>query len=488
MKLSLAKGFAYLTSASFVGTLTQIIKGKLMAVLLGTSGVGIFSQLSHLFNLLFSLSSLGFRNGIIKKVSQAIVEGDDEKIKQQYASVFIFLTILSIVIVSIAGLLSPFISHLLFSDHGEKSCLVLIMLMSVPFAVMANIYRSLLSGYMAVKPIVKAQIFADIISLIPFVFLLLYANLVGAVLAFVAYQLMKMIFYAGHFHRVCNFQIGLPKLNSYNWGDIHANISFGLSGLFLTSLNIAVMIFVSRHIIAELGLQENGLFSVALKVATVYLGAVYANASSYYFPLLAKSSNSASLSAVANRTNRFYFYLLPPLIIIIMTGGEWMMGILFSKEFSPAALLLFLLLPGDLFRISAETLGLPLLVKEKFLAYNALYCWWCCVYVSLAMYMIEIYGLLGVAIAYLLSHIINFLTVAVVVRLVLEIKISRGFVLALFLAVASLAVSSGLNLLLEDFWLSVLINTVVILVWFAFSCLQKEFVGYLNPLLKRMKS
>ena len=71
MKLSLAKGFAYLTSASFVGTLTQIIKGKLMAVLLGTSGVGIFSQLSHLFNLLFSLSSLGFRNGIIKKVSQA---------------------------------------------------------------------------------------------------------------------------------------------------------------------------------------------------------------------------------------------------------------------------------------------------------------------------------------------------------------------------------------------------------------------------------
>lgn len=487
MKLSLAKGFAYLSSASFVGTLTQIIKGKLMAVLLGTSGVGIFSQLSNLFNLLFSLSSLGFRNGIIKKVSQAIEEGDDEKIKQQYASVFIFLTIISIIVVSVTGLLSPFISQLLFSDDGEKSHLVLMMLMSVPFAVMANIYRSLLSGYMAIKAIVKAQMLADIISLIPFVFLLLYVNLAGAVLAFVIYQFMKMIFNVNHFRKVCNLKIGLPRFNNYSWRDIHANISFGLSGLFLTSLNIVVMIFVSRHIIAELGLQENGLFSVALKVATVYLGAVYANASSYYFPLLAKNDNSASLSEDVNRMSRFYFYLLPPLIVIIMTGGELMMAILFSEEFLPAALFLLLILPGDLFRISAETLGLPLLVKEKFLAYNALYCWWCCVYVSLAVYMMEICGLLGVALAYLLSHIANFITVAVVVRFVLEIEISRGFLGALFLAVASLAISSGLNFLLEDFWLSVLINAVVILVWFGLSCLQKEFVGYLNPLLKRMK-
>jgi PST family polysaccharide transporter len=316
------------------------------------------------------------------------------------------------------------------------------------------------------------------------VILLLYVNLTGAVLAFVAYQLMKMIFNAGFFYKVCNFQIGLPKFNKYKWGAIHANISFGLSGLFLTSLNIMAMIFISRHIIAELGLQENGLFSVALKVATVYLGAVYANASSYYFPLLAKSNNLQALSADVNRTSRFYFYLLPPLIIIIMTGGELMVGILFSEEFLPAALLLFLLLPGDLFRISAETLGLPLLVKEKFLAYNVLYCWWCCVYVSLAMYMIERHGLLGVAMAYLLSHIINFISVAVVARLVLKIKLSRGFLGSLFLAVTSLAASSALNFVLEDFWLSVLVNAVVVAIWFALSCLQKEFIGYLTPLAK----
>jgi len=93
MSSKLGKSLALFTSAGFIGTLTQVVKGKLMAVLLGPTGVGIYSQLTSLFNLLFNLGSLGFRNGIIKRISVSIEDEDEVAYKAQYTSVLIFLRI-----------------------------------------------------------------------------------------------------------------------------------------------------------------------------------------------------------------------------------------------------------------------------------------------------------------------------------------------------------------------------------------------------------
>ncbi|QOD11855.1 oligosaccharide flippase family protein [Psychrobacter sp. 28M-43] len=485
MNLSLGKGFAYLTSASFIGTFTQVIKGKLMAVFLGAAGVGIYSQLTYLFNLMFTIASLGFRNGIIKKVSQSIDDNDTEAVIQHYASIFIFLSLFSIIITIIVCLFANTVSNYLFADLGKKSTLVILVLLAIPFAVLANTYQAMLSASMSIKLIVKAQVIVDIFSLLPFSILLYFGEIKGAVAAFVFYQVLKLLGNTYYFYK--KYEINLfPKFSVFSWQDIVINFRFGISGLLLVSLNMLLMIFISRYIIAELGEQSNGFFAVAFKVATLYLGAVYANASSYYFPLLSKSRNTKNLRDNVNHTCRFYFYLLPPLIVGIMAGSEWVISLLFSKEFLPAALLLLFFLPADLLRITAETFGLPLLVKEEFLAYNSCYIAWAICYGLTAIIFINKFGLVGIGIAYLFSQIINCLLVLSVVAWKLQVWPSYSFLWSFFLAISLVATAAFGNFLFSGFVTKIIISVLALLTWFFISYRQHEFRNYLQPLLQKI--
>ena len=54
------KAVAKLSVASFVAIASQVIKGKLGAVMLGTEGVGVLSQLKYLSNLFQFIFGMGF--------------------------------------------------------------------------------------------------------------------------------------------------------------------------------------------------------------------------------------------------------------------------------------------------------------------------------------------------------------------------------------------------------------------------------------------
>lgn len=94
-----------------------------------------------------------------------------------------------------------------------------------------------------------------------------------------------------------------------------------------------------------------------------------------------------------------------------MLGGEWLIAILFSAEFAPAAALLFLLLPADLLRVSAETTGLPLLARASLLPYALVYLLWATSFLAIANQLIPLHGLTGVGFAYIASQVVNLVSV-----------------------------------------------------------------------------
>ena len=73
---SLGKAFAFFTGASMIGSLTQVIKGKLTALFLGPEGVGVLNQLTNLWSLFSVIASLGFYNGMLRHLAPAWSDGD----------------------------------------------------------------------------------------------------------------------------------------------------------------------------------------------------------------------------------------------------------------------------------------------------------------------------------------------------------------------------------------------------------------------------
>lgn len=74
---SFGRALAGFMSASLFGSATRSSKAKISAVFLGAVGVGVFNQLTLVYNLAMTLSSFGFRNGVTRNIAAAVAETGD---------------------------------------------------------------------------------------------------------------------------------------------------------------------------------------------------------------------------------------------------------------------------------------------------------------------------------------------------------------------------------------------------------------------------
>ena len=296
---SLAKALAAFMGASFIGSLTQVAKGKITAVVLGPEGVGVLNQLTMTWNMFNVASGLGFYNGMVRHLTQRLESGDRELLRQHMSSSSLFLLGCATLVAALGVVFSTTISDLVFADGGQRSYLVALILLSVPLAAAGQNYRALLNSGRAVGSLVKARIGADMLSVVALAALIYPFGLEGAILGFIALHAFFLAFSIFAARSAIGSDVVIPNISRFRWHEIRMNIGYGINGLITVTAGIATAITVSRWIISSSGFEENGLFSVAIKVTTVYLGGIYASTSSYYYPLLlkSKSNNSRHLEA-----------------------------------------------------------------------------------------------------------------------------------------------------------------------------------------------
>jgi PST family polysaccharide transporter len=484
---SLAKALAFFSGAQFVTMLVQLGKGKLGALILGPAGVGVLSQLTYMWNLFHTMTGLGFQNGLIRRVAQCESDGDFDGLRAQLSTTIGLLTLVSVAFAILGAVFSSRISDLLLSDGGDHATLVAVILVSLPLAINARIFRGVLSGLKKVKQIVRAQIVADVLSFFVFLVLVWKLNLTGAVISFVALQTLKLGFYFTQFKiAVTPFQ-PVFRPSYFSTAEIHHNASYGISGLLLVSVGIVTTLTISRWIIEQYGLADNGVFAVSWKVVTVYLGTLYASAGSYYFPLLASIQNDKELATQVNEAVKLYMYLIPLASAFLLLGGEFLFVVLFSSEFGYAAMLLFFLLPGDLFRICAETTGLSLLARKRLVSYSAVYLIWAACFLLLAWKLLPEYGLLGVAFAYLSSQVLNMCMALILVSKELSVKLTSRTILAFFRGLILLASISLVSWFARDHLNVVFAGVFLIALWLLASFRDDSFRQLAKSGFQRVK-
>jgi O-antigen/teichoic acid export membrane protein len=439
-----AKAIAAFSAGSFLGTVTQVVKGKLSAILLGTEGVGVLSQLASAWGLLLAISGLGFYNGLVRRISEAEKDGDSIGVSRQLSTSLFALTVFSCATAALGVVFSPMISAWLFADAGERGWLVAITLISVPLGVTAQTYRGLLSGHRLVKPIVQAQVASDVLGLVVFIVLIYSAQLIGAAIAFSVLQLLKLCLQLRAVGAYLPGVSRVPRFSMFEWKEVRVNIGIGASSLFMTSIAIGTLLVISRWIIAGEGLGANGQFSVAWKVSSVYLGALYASASAFYFPTLAACSNDGEMKCKVNEAISLYFFIIPPVAVAVSVAGGLLMLVLFSAEFAPAAYFLALLLVGDMFRITAEAIGMTFLAKNRPHPYSVTYVVWAVSFLALSYAALPRFGVVGVAAAYLVSQVINSLVVYLAAARVFQFSFSQQALRSFIIGVVAVGLTAAL--------------------------------------------
>lgn len=486
--IKFARSLAIFGTGSLFSTVTQVVKGKLGAIFLGVEGIGVLSQLTNAWSLLYIISGLGFYTGIVQKISKAHGEDDANKLKQQFSSSLIFLSIFSIFTTAVAVSLSYWISDLIFKDGGQRYWLVALILSSVPAAVVSQIYIGVFSGCQMVRHVVGAQVVTDLVGAVIFSIMIMYEYLTGAVAAFCLLNIVKLTiqFYLINKDTKLNYLHSRPI--AFNFDEIRDNFGYGVSGLFLVAISTLTTMIVSRWVIEYEGENANGLFAVSWKVCSLYFGALSASASGFYFPVLAATKNSEELSNRVFEAVTLYMYIMTPLAVGIIIGGETLMRILFSGDFATAASLLLWFLPGDILRIFSETIGLSFLAKRRLIVYSCSYIGWASLFLILSFCFIKHFGLIGVGYAYFLSHLINSILMLIYVKFSFHFTVSYEAARSTILALAAAVIAASVVLLGFSLWLQIAFGVLVLLTWFALSWRMVSFqeisLGGLNKIKK----
>lgn len=482
-----ARAVAAFGLGSAAGTLIQVLKGKAAAVVLGTAGMGVLNQLTSAWSLFSTVAGLGIGAGAVKRLAIAREAGDSDGVRRQVTSALTAVGVFSLLLAAIATPLAGALSALLFHDGGERRVLVLLVAWGIPFAVCAQVYRAMLSAAREARALVLAQVASDVAGLAIFLVLLWRFDLLGAVLALSLLHAIKFaLLYLGA-RRSYGARAVLPATARFDARELRENVVYGANGLLLVATGIVVVLLVSRWIIAAHGLAAAGLFSTAWKVATVYLAAIYASAGSYYFPALAVCDDDRRLGAQIDEALTVYLYLVPPVIAAIVLSGEWLMHLLFSAAFVPAAALLLLLLPGDFCRIVAETVGLSLLARRRLAAYCGLYFAWAALYLGLTALLLPRLQLAGVALAYLLSQALQLVLTLAVVGRTFAYRIGRPAAFALLRGALLVGVAVVAALSFRDLAARAAAAAAIAALWLLLSWRDLHFRALAAGLFRRLR-
>lgn len=481
----LGKAFAFFTGASMIGSLTQVIKGKLTAIFLGTEGVGVLNQLTTLWSLFSVIASLGFYNGMLRHLAPAWSDGDRVSFQRHMSSNILLLMGTALAMSLIGCIFSDTLSALIFDDGGERADLICLILVSVPIYIVGQTYRVMLNATRSISAVVRARIGADVFSVLVLAALILPYGLKGAIMGYIGLHILYLGFTAFFTWKVLGADLILPKVALFDIVEIRKNIAFGVNGLIAVAVGILTTLFVSRWIIATGGSGDNGLFIMALKVATVYLGGLSAAAGGYYFPTLSSAKSDAEMHSHMDNTLSMYFFAIPPIILVLLAGGELMMRILFSVDFIPAALLLLMILPGDLFRITSETIGMALVVKKRLVLSTGSYILWAIVYMLLASFLLPQYGIVGVAIAYLLSQIFNTVQQIILCWFVVGYWFDRATVWAMVRGLGMVITIALVVWSEQADWLNWLAAIFLFAVWTALSWSNPDFRNFWRKVLSK---
>jgi PST family polysaccharide transporter len=426
---------------------------------------------------------------LVQHGTEAIVAKDDIALHRLSSTWWILLTVVSCTLAGAGALFSPVISNILFGDNGTQASLVALMMVSIPFAVSAQVYRALLSAARLVPHLVRAQIYSDVGGAIIFAALIPLLGLPGAIVGFASIHLLLYLVTASSVRKMLGPDYVRPRPTEFRWALVRSNVGFGVITLTTIALSNLSIILVSRLLISRFGIDASGIFSNAWRIASVYLGAVTTTAVSYYLPTLTRAENYEQMSVHLNAAARFYLYVFPPIMAVIMACGEPIVWLILSSKFLPVAPLLLLFVPAELLRVLAETINVSLYSQRRLKAFLVPYVLQTAIFVLGSVVALPRYGLLGAAAAYgaatTAALVANVIACKASLHLKLEKRTVVGLGRATLLLISIMTVGFALSFGVER----VLLSAAATLLWGAATLRDRDVRSLLRKrLASRIRS
>ena len=424
-----------------INIIIQIIRSKVVAVLLGPAGMGIMGLLNSTIGLIGSLSEFGLKTSATKDVAAANATQNNHRIAVTIAILRRLVWITGALGTLLVLILSPWLSQLTFGNKDYTIAFIWISI-TLLFQQLSNGQLVILQGMRKLQLLAKANVLGSSLALVvtmPLYYIYGTDGIVPGIVGTALIVLLLSWYFSG---KVIIEKVKVSYSQTFSEGKNMLRMGFliSLSSLLTVGASYIVRIFISR----TGSVEQVGLYTAGFAIINTYVGLIFTAMGTDYYPRLSAVSHDNKLSKqTMNQQAEIALLILAPILIIFLVFINWVVILLYSKQFIAVNTMIYWAALGMFFKAASWSVAFIFLAKGagKLFFWNELIT---NIYL-LALNLLGYYyfGLTGLGLSFLVAYFLYLIQVYVVAKIRFDFSYDRAFI-KIFVLQFSLAVASFL--------------------------------------------
>ncbi len=346
--------------SSVLNILIGLARTKVLAILLGPSGMGLISLYTTLMSTATSIASMGIGTVGTRQIAEAHASDNAHAIAVARRAIFWGALLLAGAGALVVWTLREQLAAHVLGDT-EHAGVVDWLALGVALSVASASQGALIQGMRQIGDIARISVYGSILNTILGIGLLwqwgstaLWAFiLIGPLFNFLLGHL-----YVSRLAKVQPSKINVQELTRQWQMLLRLGLPFMGAGLVETLVQLWIRVSVSD----QLGLDAVGHFQAAWAISMQYIGFVLAAMGADYYPRLSGIINDKAAAArLVNEQTEIALLLSAPVFIAMIGLTPWIIHILYSSAFAPTIEVLRWQILGDILKVASWPLGFVIL-------------------------------------------------------------------------------------------------------------------------------
>lgn len=381
-----------ITGAASVATiLLGLLRTKVLAVVLGPGGVGLYGIYSAIMNTAAALAGLGLNSSGVRQIAEAYGSGSPQVVSDTRAALRNATIILGLLGGTAIAAFSGPVSRAVFG-HEEQAWAVAFLGGGVLCTVFSSSQTAFLNGLRKIRELAVCNVYASLWGTVATVGLVAFLgerSILPVVLSLSVITLLVNTWYSagvpwGGATATREGQLGQFRLLA------QLGVAFMVSGL----ASNGVLLFVRKIVLQELGLDASGHFQAAWLLSVTYVGFILSAMGTDYYPRLTGIiRHKVEAARLVNDQVEVALLIAGPILLAMFTLAPQAIRVLYSAGFEAAVSVFRWQLIGSLFKVAIYPAGFVLVAGGAGKTFLASELTWNGLYLGLVAYALPRVGL-----------------------------------------------------------------------------------------------
>ena len=408
------KSSTIIGAASLLNVGLAILRTKVIALLLGPTGIGLFGLYATITDLTRSFAGMGIQSSSVRQIAESVGTGDHQRI----ACTVTALRRIALLTGALGALLllvfSKQTSQLTFGDDHHSHAISLLA-WAVLFGDISAAQGALIQGMRRIPDLAKMNVLGAIygtVFSIPIIYVYGEQGVAPSLVCVAAMGILTSWWYARKI-KITHTPIAWRPLIRESANLLTLGIVLMAAGLFVLG-----SAYLTRTLILRLlSVEAAGFYQAAWALSGIYVGFILQAMSADFYPrLTAAAHDHFTCNRLVNEQATVGLLLAGPGLLTTLTFAPVIIELFYSARFEPAVEILRWNCLGMLLQVGSWPMGFIILAKGE----SWIYFWTelgsSLFYVGMVCFCVHTFGLTGAGVAFFALYAAHWIVVYAIAR------------------------------------------------------------------------